>query len=95
MKKEIFFVIFVLTCKANAGLFVEKGLYIESDLAIGYGETREVAEKDARASIPKNFKIAKNINSPAIQCTDSNQNWNAKDECIKGKVRYVLPIVKN
>lgn len=94
MKKTLFWVIFILTCNANAGFFVEKGMYIETDLTIGYGETREIAEKDAIASIPKNFKIAKAINSPAIQCTDSNKIWNDKDECRNGKVRYVLPIVK-
>lgn len=95
MKCLIFTSLLFLGSFASAATFLEKGIYIETDLTIGYGKTKAIAEKDAITAIPYGFRIAKNINSPAIQCTN-HKIWNEKNECgADGDVRFVLPIQKN
>ena len=93
MKYLIVMVLCFLGSSASAAIFLEKGMYIETDLTIGYGKTKRDAEKDATAAIPNGFRIAKNVNSPAIQCTN-DKIWNEKNECSDGNVRFVLPIQK-
>jgi hypothetical protein len=83
-----------MSLNSFAGEFVEKGMYLHTDMTIGYGQTLEIAKVEAEKVIPRGFEIAKNENSPAIQCTGETVVWNEEQECGNEKVRYVLPIRK-
>lgn len=78
---------------AFAGIFMEKGMYVISDMTVGYGATLDEARKDANSAIPVGYKVAREINSPAVDCT-GNEIWNADNHCSTEKVRYVLPLKK-
>ncbi len=91
MKTLYFSALIFLVNQAQAGLYVKKGTYIETDLVIGFGRTREVAVTDALANIPPGFRMSKNAQSPALQCSN-DEIWNERRECGQGKVRYVLPV---
>lgn len=76
---------------AGAGTFLRKGLYITTDLTIGFGKNVDLAKKDAMKSIPKGYKIDSKNNSPAINCA-LKEIPNEKGECANEYVRVEMPL---
>jgi hypothetical protein len=93
MKKIILAAMIVIPNLTYAGTFLEKGMYISNDVAVGFGTTKIQAAQDAEKSVPSSYKISSILGSPAIQCSGDNI-WNEKNECGSESVRYVLPVVK-
>lgn len=56
----------------RAGTFLRKGLYVKTDLAIGFGKTLNIAKEDAEKAIPKGYKIDLKNNTLAITCAFKN-----------------------
>ena len=77
---------------AYAGSFIEKGAYVQTHLAIGKGQTVELARKDAIKEMPKGYIADSENNSPAIQCEEKKFIWNEETECQNSYVEIFIPV---
>lgn len=90
--KCIILTLVLLIANANAGIFLRKGLYVTTDLSIGFGKSLALAEADALKAIPEGFKIDKEGNSPAINCA-FKEFPTEKGICATEEVRFELPLI--
>lgn len=98
MRSTVILALVLASQVASAGVFVDKGMYIETYLVVGHGKTRVEAMKDAMDAIPKATKYLRyepnsEQASPAMQCLESGV-WTEQNECQGDLIQYTVPLRK-
>lgn len=80
-----------------AGDFISKNMYMDHSVLIGYGTSSDLAQEDALAALPKNFKRDPE-NSPLEECFNG-LNSVLYSKCLNKEIgvyyRFVIPVVKD